>query len=413
MKKDWEERSLGDICEFRNGLWKGKKPPFIKAKVIRMTNFTKDCEMNNKEPIELEVEKKQFESRNLTEGDLLIEKSGGGPNQPVGRVVRFKSKDNANYSFSNFTTRMRIIDQSNISSKYLHKFFKLFYLTGKTEKFQKNSTNIRNLQLKDFKEIQIPLPSIQEQKRIVKKLDTLMEQIDKAIQNVEQNIQNAEDLFQSKLNEIFNKKGDGWKKSELIELAADVSYPIGDGDHGQIKPAHYTTEGVPYIRVKDFNWGEFVPKNMVYISEETHLKNLKSELLPGDILLAKTGATLGKCCIVPDFIEKANTTSSVGKITLDTNKMLPKYLLNYFLNKSFQDYLWSISNRTAQPGFNNRDIKKFVIKYPPIYDQKRIVDHIDTCNVQIQSLLANYQKELNALDELKKSILEKAFNGEL
>ena len=68
----------------------------------------------------------------------------------------------------------------------------------------------------------------------------------------------------------------GWVEVVLEEVAADKDYPIGDGDHGQIKPSMYLDRGVPYIRVSDIGWGNFKPENIVFIEEEVHSKNIKN-----------------------------------------------------------------------------------------------------------------------------------------
>ena len=97
----WEVKKLGEVCEFLNGLWKGKKPPFIKVGVIRNTNFTKDGKLDDSNIVILDVEKSKFTNRKLQYGDIILEKSGGGPKQPVGRVIIFDKK-NGDFSFSNF-----------------------------------------------------------------------------------------------------------------------------------------------------------------------------------------------------------------------------------------------------------------------------------------------------------------------
>lgn len=153
----WTAKPLGDLCEFKGGLWKGKKPPFVKAKVLRVTNITKDCEMNVENAIELDVEVKQLASRRLTPGDIIIEKSGGGDNQPVGRVALFTETEGV-YSFSNFTTVMRIVDHKLIAPDFLHDFLRSFYFIGGTLPLQNNATNLRNLQLGEYKQVVIPLP---------------------------------------------------------------------------------------------------------------------------------------------------------------------------------------------------------------------------------------------------------------
>ena len=201
----------------------------------------------------------------------------------------------------------------------------------------------------------------------------------------------------------------GWPLVTLQEIAANVPYPIGDGDHGQIKPAMYESSGVPYIRVADIGWGHFEPKGLVHISESVHEANLKSELKPGDILIAKTGATIGKCCVVPSYVEKANTTSSVGKISVDQKRMHPKFLLYWFLTPEFQKYLWSISTRAAQPGFNIADMKLFKVPLPPLAEQQRLVDLLDKAFEGIAIAKANAEKNLWNASALFESRLQSLF----
>ena len=115
MREGWRTAKLADLCEFRNGLWKGKKPPYVHVGVIRNTNFRADGSLDDSDIAYLDVEQKQFEKRSLQYGDLILEKSGGGPKQPVGRVVLF-DKEDALYSFSNFTSVIRVLDSSHLDS---------------------------------------------------------------------------------------------------------------------------------------------------------------------------------------------------------------------------------------------------------------------------------------------------------
>ena len=82
-------KTLGEVCEFHSGLWKGKKPPYVHVGVIRNTNFTKDGRLDEDDIAFLDVELKQFDNKKLKFGDIILEKSGGGPKQPVGRVIIF------------------------------------------------------------------------------------------------------------------------------------------------------------------------------------------------------------------------------------------------------------------------------------------------------------------------------------
>ena len=174
----WQQKKLGDVCDIFNGLWKGKKPPYIVVGVIRNTNFTMEGFLDDTNIAYLPVETKQFEKRKLKFGDIILEKSGGGPKQPVGRVVLFNKKI-GNFSFSNFTSVIRIIDSKSLNYNFLHKFLYFQYIFGETKKMQRQSIAIRNLQLNEYRAIQIPIPPLVEQKRIVAVLDKTFTAIDK------------------------------------------------------------------------------------------------------------------------------------------------------------------------------------------------------------------------------------------
>ena len=126
---------LGQLVTTINGLWTGKKPPFLTVAVIRNTNFSKDCRLRMDDVAMIEVEAKQFATRKLQVGDIIIEKSGGSDKQPVGRPVLFDIPD-GDYSFSNFTSTLRVNNQNEILPAYLHKFLYNFYLSGKTAEMQ-------------------------------------------------------------------------------------------------------------------------------------------------------------------------------------------------------------------------------------------------------------------------------------
>ena len=108
MRTTWTTKKLDEVCLFSNGLWKGEKPPLVRVGVIRNTNFTKNGGLDDSDIAYIDVEKKKYEKRKLQFGDIILEKSGGGPKQPVGRVALF-DKSTGEFSFSNFTAAIRVI----------------------------------------------------------------------------------------------------------------------------------------------------------------------------------------------------------------------------------------------------------------------------------------------------------------
>lgn len=192
-----------------------------------------------------------------------------------------------------------------------------------------------------------------------------------------------------------------WKEVALIEIAAKKKYPIGDGDHGAIKPSQYQDFGIPYIRVADIDWnGEINEENMVYISEEVNNLNPKSYLYPGDIIISKTGATIGKVAIIPERFRIANTTASIGKVSIDTKIANTRYVFWAMKSSSFQTEMWKVSHKSAQPGFNVDDLKNFKIPLPPLATQKRIAEILDAAD----ALRRKDQELLKKYDELAQAI---------
>lgn len=177
MPSNWTAIQLGDLCITINGLWKGKKPPFVKVGVIRNANFTKDCKLDYTNIAYLDVEEKQYEKRKLQCGDIIVEKSGGSDNQPVGRSILFEKTD-GDYSFSNFTSVLRIHNGYPLLPEYLNMFLQAVYQTGITKRMQTQTTGIHNLIFDQFLAIPIKLPPLAEQRRIIDKINELIRILD-------------------------------------------------------------------------------------------------------------------------------------------------------------------------------------------------------------------------------------------
>ena len=177
VPSNWTTILLGDLCFTINGLWKGKKPPFVNVGVIRNANFTKDCKLDYTNIAYLDVEVKQYEKRKLQWGDIIVEKSGGSDNQPVGRAILFERKD-GDYSFSNFTSVLRIYGGYPALPEYLNMFLQTIYQTGITKRMQTQTTGIHNLIFDQFLAIPVLLPPIGEQSRIMNKVYELFQLLD-------------------------------------------------------------------------------------------------------------------------------------------------------------------------------------------------------------------------------------------
>ena len=171
----WSICTLYDICDTINGLWKGKNPPFVNVGVIRNANFTKDFNLDYSKIEYIDVEQRAFEKRNLEYGDLIVEKSGGSDNFPVGRSILYQG-ESSKYSFSNFTMALRIKDKNLICSKYLYFVILHKYLSGEMTQMQTQTTGLHNLLSDKYMSMPIPMPPTKEQDRIVDCIEKLLGQ---------------------------------------------------------------------------------------------------------------------------------------------------------------------------------------------------------------------------------------------
>lgn len=404
MKPGWNLVRLEEICDFGNGLWTGKKPPFINVGVVRNTNFTKDGELDDSAIVYLKVEQSQFAKRKLKYGDIILEKSGGGPKQPVGRVIVFNKRE-GNYSFSNFTSVIRIKNFNQVDFKYLHRFLFFSYISGLTETMQSHSTGIRNLRFDKYKKIQIPLPPLPEQKRIVSILDEAFAAITNAKSNAEQNLNNAKGLFDSYLWSVLAKKRDGWIECNLEDNIRLIDY--------RGRTPQKTKSGVRLITAKNVKLGYLQLEPQEFIAEN-YYESWMTRGIPkyGDVLFT-TEAPLANIAQI-DTTEKLAFAQRI--IVMQPNpKILNQTFLKYLLlSPPIRNKIISNGTGATVLGIKSRLLKKIGIYFPSsIKEQQTIVHQLDVLRAETQKLVVVYQKKIDDLEELKRSLLQKAFAGEL
>lgn len=400
VRKGWQVKKLGEVCEFSNGLWKGDREPFINVGVIRNTNFTKEGALDETDIAYLDVEVKKFEKRRLQFGDIILEKSGGGPKQPVGRVALF-DKDDGLFSFSNFTSAIRVKNAVELDFRFLHKYLFWTYLSGVTETMQSHSTGIRNLDGAAYKLIQITIPPLAEQHRIVAILDEAFESIATAKANTEKNLQNARVLFESHLESIFTERGEGWVEKRLGDVCAIFSTLVDPRKEDFIDLIHVGA-------------GNIQSQTGVFVD----LKTAREEgLISGKFLFDESMVLYSK---IRPYLMKAARPDFNGLCSADMyplsplhNQITRDYLFHLLLSKPFTDYAIRGSARAGMPKVNREHLFEFRAWLPSVKKQMEQTAILDALHDENQRLAYLYQKKLTALDDLKKSLLHQAFSGAL
>lgn len=402
MKEGWRTAPLGDVTQFINGLWKGEEPPFVQVGVIRNANFTKEGALDDSDIAYLDVEVKKFQKRRLQPGDLILEKSGGGPKQPVGRVVLF-DKTEGDFSFSNFTAAIRVVDTNALDPRFLHKYLHWVYVSGRTESMQSHSTGIRNLNGDAYKAIEVGYPPLPEQRRIVAILDEAFEGIATAKVNAEKNLQNARALFDNHLRSVFTQQRMGWKAATIGDvciLRSGTTVPV---------EIEQPRGGVPYVKVAEMA----MPENREGITTSVRFLDLAdtkaSWVIPaGATIFPKRGGSIltnKKRLALVDLCADLNIMA-----VIPSEKLSPEFLFMYFLNVDMR----KLGTGSSIPQINNYDIAPLRISFPePIAEQRGVANGLQVLGAECDDLAAIYTRKLAALDELKKSLLHQAFSGQL
>lgn len=205
-----------------------------------------------------------------------------------------------------------------------------------------------------------------------------------------------------------------FKLSHILDF--NHPYPLGDGDHGSIKANDYANTGIPFIRVQNLGYAEPInTNNMVYITPEQNETIKNSTLHPGDILFAKTGATIGKTAIVPPSIAIANTTSHVGKITVDLTCFYPKYIYYALSSEVGNHQLWEIAGKKAtRPEVGLDEVKYLKLLIPfSLDEQKQIADYLDAILDKCDTAINQHTQIISKLEEYKKSLIYNAVTGKI
>ncbi|ELX68658.1 N-6 DNA methylase [Prevotella nigrescens] len=367
-------KPIDKLATFQSGLWKGEKGLLQKTKVLRNTNF----KLNNgfldySDVAEIEVEKTQLATRTLQYGDIILEKSGGSDTQAIGRVVLFDKTDNETYSYSNFCSRIRVQDDSQVNPIYLWIILYNFYCKGGTIPLQ-NGIRLLNIDMDGYSKIKIPIPPIDVQKQIVDEIDG----IDKSVSDAMKRIDECETDIEGLLSSL------NYADSTLNTIAPFATKSIKYSD---IESETYiTTDNMLQNKL-----GVFPFEGVANISSITEYK-------PKDILISNIRPYLKKIW----FADKEGGCSKDVLVlrSADTSKYLPKYIFYMIRRDTFFDYVMEGKKGIKMPRGNKEDIMKYKIPMPHIDEQKRIVSQIEALELEItkaRTLIENAASEKQAI----------------
>lgn len=379
MKKGWGMKMLGDIIVEN------------KKSAIKVRDSSKEGDYI----FFTSGEKTRRFDKYIVEGENLFLATGG-------KAVINYHNGKAAYSTDAYSIKGL---KNCANTQYL--YFIILFQIERIESKMFQGAAIKHLQKNEFKKIEIPLPSLSEQKRIVKILDDAFNAIDKAKENIKKNINNSKELFESYLNNIFDNPGEGWMENKLNNLGiiqtGTTPKTSEKENYGNfisfIKPADVDFSGNGDLRYNNGGLSEIGLKKGRIIDENS-------------VLMVCIGATIGKT----GFSErKISCNQQINSITF-LKEYEPKFFYYLMISKEFQNKVLSEGkgSQATLPIINKSKWGNLTVVFlKSKKEQKEIVLKLDELREQTKKLEKNYQKKLEDLEEMKKSILQKAFNGEL
>jgi len=386
MKKGWEIKNLGDVCEILNGgtpdtsipkFWDGENLWITPKDMGKLRSIFVDDTLRKITDDGL----KNSSAKILPPNSIILSSRA-----PIGHLAINIRPMSTNQGCKGLVPNKKI---GNLFLYYfLYKSVDLLNSLG-------TGTTFKELSGSKLASVEIPLPPLSEQQEIVSILDDAFESIEHAKSNAEQNLKNAKELFESYLQNIFKNKAKDWEEKNLGEVCE-------------------FRNGAAHEQHIDIN-GKYILINSKFISSDgkkgKRTNSLLSPLYIGDIAFVMSDVPNGKALAKCFLIEKNDTYTLNQRIGAIRSKFFNNEFFLYQFNR--HKYLLSFNNGENQTNLRKNDILNCPLYLPKIEEQKSIVNKLDDLSIETKRLESIYEQKLNDLEELKKSILQKAFNGEL
>lgn len=308
----------------------------------------------------------------------------------------------------------RIIVMQPRAEKLNQTFLKYLLLSPQTRGLilsKATGATVTGIKSKLLKQIPIPIPPLPEQRAIVALLDAAFAKIDQAQAHIEKNIANARELFQSKLNEIFSQRGEGWEEHRFDDV-------ISSSLIGLVRNSKQQSDEYPFLYFKMNNI-----KNSNGLNESYYTKIKASEeevkkyrLNNGDFLFNTRNSfdLVGKSCVFKSEINKPVLfNNNILRVTFK-EYLLPEFVAFAFCSPPIKDTLQKMkSGTTSVVGIYYKNLKNLMLPTPSLATQNQIIAELTLLEGRRNSVISSYEKKVSLLQDLKKSLLQKAFAGEL
>jgi type I restriction enzyme S subunit len=405
MKAVWEEKNLGDVCHLIGGGTPSKdNADFYTGNIPWAT--VRDMRSDVITDTEYKITESAIKNSStniIPSGSVIIATRVG-----LGKVCLLNQDTAINQDLRGIFPK----DEEKLSTRFLFWWLKsvahLIVAEG-------TGATVQGVKLPFVKSLQIPLPPRPEQQRIVAILDEAFDAIAAARANAEQNRQNAQALFESYLQSVFSQRGDGWVERKLGD---QTLLRMIDGDRGTNYPkaTDFLDHGpCLFLNTKNVRPNGFEFDSTMFISAEKDAQLRKGKLQRNDVVMTTRG-TIGNIGLYSEEVPFDSVRINSGMLIFRANltEILPAYLFEILRSGIVKEQINKYTTGAAQPQLPIKTLVNFSIPVPTtLAGQSELVKRIREFEPETQRLESLYQRKIAALDELKQSLLQQAFSGQL
>ena len=414
IPKGWRLVRLGDVLELdQPGAW-GEDPTPAEpgVRVLRAADLTRDGQVKPGNAAWRRLSERDLERRLMQEGDLILERSGGGPGTPVGRVALVQGLGSV--YCNNFCQQLRV-DRAKCTPKYAARTLWHRYTQGVTARLEHQTTGIRNLDYAAYLNLPILLPPLPEQRAIAAVLDS----IDDAIERTAAVIAATEQLRDSLLHQLLTRGVPGWHTAwkevpglgtmpadwDVVSLGEVVTH-VGSGVTPRGGKSAYTASGITFLRSQNVHFDGLRLEDVVYVSPETDNAMARSRVLPDDVLLNITGASIGRCTVAPGYLGPANVNQHVC-IIRTAEEFNPRFVWKWLSTPRSQREIDDIQTGQSRQGLNYQQVRQLTIARPSRAEQDSIVEILNG----LDDTVAEAKRERDGFQLLKESTADALLMG--
>ena len=429
VPEHWEvNRFKWSVSSCRNGIWGDEaKGDENDIPCVRVADFDRQrLRVELAEPTIRNISTTERQGRVLERGDLLLEKSGGGELNPVGCVVLYD--DAASAICSNFIARMRLKSEADSSfCRYLHS---AAYAVRLNVRSIKQTSGIQNLDQQQYLDERATFPPLAEQQVVGAFLDRETAKIDALIAEQQRLIELLQEKRQAVISHAVTKglNPDAPMKDSRIEWLGEVPEhwevvrlknlvrsrngiqmgPFG----GMLKelehePTPYKLFGQQNTINDDFDVGQR------WLTEACFCSLKEYELLPGDLVLTRKGASIGYCRVVPDGISKGIIDSDTIRVRVVPERISNAFAVSLMQEGYLEKEILYRQKGSVLPGLNSSVISNLSLALPPPHEQAAICHRIVTVSEEIDGLCDSAQHSIALLQERRSALISAAVTGQI